>query len=295
MKTTTIKDWPGPVGELQVHHNLPASPSNYNACLARNVGDIVMHYTGNKQDTARGNANYFHTGSRGASAHFFVDETSIWQSVGLRDMAWHFSADKYKHPTARNYNTIGIEMCTSGGYRVSEKTKENGAQLCAEMCKLLNIGPSEVDKHVHRHWDMTGKNCPAQMAGEGNQEWAQFKARVKQILEGDDEMLSYEDFKKYMERYTADSEYAILVFHDRYDIPAKASDKERLGESEEMFEYLICIICPFSGEYEPGEPECGFLFPAFTDRCGDLNHVNIYQRNLGRPHMELVSEILGAE
>ena len=92
-------------------------------------------------------------------------------------------------------------MCTSGGYRVSEKTKENGARLCAEMCKLLNIGPSEVDKHVHRHWDMTGKICPAQMAGEGNQEWAQFKARVKQILEGDDEMLSYEDFKKYMERY----------------------------------------------------------------------------------------------
>ena len=177
MKTITIKDWPGPVGELQVHHNLPAPPSNYNACLARNVGDIVMHYTGNKQDTARGNANYFHTGSRGASAHFFVDETSIWQSVGLRDMAWHFSADKYKHPTARNYNTIGIEMCTSGGYQVSEKTKENGARLCAEMCKLLNIGPSEVDKHVHRHWDMTGKNCPAQMAGEGNQEWAQFKAR----------------------------------------------------------------------------------------------------------------------
>jgi len=56
MKTITIKDWPGPVGELQVHHNLPAPPSNYNACLARNVGDIVMHYTGNKQDTARGNA-----------------------------------------------------------------------------------------------------------------------------------------------------------------------------------------------------------------------------------------------
>lgn len=71
-----------------------------------------------------------------------------------------------------------------------------------------------------------------------------------------------------MERYHADSEYAILVFHDRYDIPAKASDKERLGESEEMFEYLICVICPLSGEYEPGEPECGFLFPAFTDRCG---------------------------
>lgn len=98
-----------------------------------------------------------------------------------------------------------------------------------------------------------------------------------------------------MERYQADAAYAVLVFHDRYDIPAKASDKERLGESEEMFEYLICVFCPLAGEYEPGEPECGFLFPAFTDRSGDLNHVNVYEKNPGRPHMELVREVLAAQ
>ena len=86
----------------------------------------------------------------------------------------------------------------------------------------------------------------------------------------------------------------ILVFHDRYGIPVKAADKERLGESEDVFEYLICVICPLSGEYEPGEPECGFLFPAFTDRSGDLNHVNIYQKNSDGPHMEVVKGILGA-
>ena len=68
----------------------------------------------------------------------------------------------------------------------------------------------------------------------------------------------------------------IYVFHDNYDIPAKATDKERLGESEEMFPYLICAICPLVGEYEPGSPTSGFLFPAFTDRSGDLNHINIY-------------------
>ena len=98
-----------------------------------------------------------------------------------------------------------------------------------------------------------------------------------------------------MERYHSASEYAVLVFHDRYDIPAKAADKERLGESEEVFEYLICVICPIFGEYVKGEPECGFLFPAFTDRSGDLNHVNVYQKNPDRPHTELVREILGAE
>lgn len=96
-----------------------------------------------------------------------------------------------------------------------------------------------------------------------------------------------------MEHYQSDSEYAILVFHDRYDIPAKASDKERLGESAEVFEYLICAICPLVGKYEPGDPECGFLFPAFTDRCGDLNHVNVFQKDPNKPHAELMEEILG--
>lgn len=95
-----------------------------------------------------------------------------------------------------------------------------------------------------------------------------------------------------MESYRPSSEYAILVFHDRYDIPAKASDKERLWESEEVFEYMICAICPIIQEYEPGKPECGFLFPSFTDRSGDLNHISVFQANTAHPHDELLS-ILG--
>lgn len=95
-----------------------------------------------------------------------------------------------------------------------------------------------------------------------------------------------------MEKYHKNAAYAILVFHDQYDIPAKGSDGERQWESEEVFEYMICAICPMTGEYEPGKPECGFLFPAFTDRSGDQNHINIYQAEADRPHRELL-EILG--
>ena len=79
------------------------------------------------------------------------------------------------------------------------------------------------------------------------------------------------------EQYQAMGDYAVYVFHDRYDIPAKGKDHVRQGESEEMFEYLICAICPVSGDYEPGEPECGFLFPAFygwrssTQLCGRIS------------------------
>lgn len=95
-----------------------------------------------------------------------------------------------------------------------------------------------------------------------------------------------------MENYHAESGYAILFFHDRYDIPAKAADKERLWESEEVFEYLICVICSLEGEYEAGSPECGFLFPAFTDRSGDLNHIAVFQADAAHPHREILERVL---
>ena len=87
--------------------------------------------------------------------------------------------------------------------------------------------------------------------------------------------------------------YAIYKFYDRYDIPAKASDKERLGESEEMFPYLICAVCPLVGEYEPGNPICGFLFPAFVDRSGDLERVDIYAERAAWG--DRMASILGAK
>lgn len=97
-----------------------------------------------------------------------------------------------------------------------------------------------------------------------------------------------------MEKYRADSEYAILVYHGSYDVPLKASDKESLWDSEEVYTYMICAICPLSGEYEPGEPICGFLFPAFTDRSSDVNHIAVFKEGAGNFCMELL-EILGVD
>ena len=95
-----------------------------------------------------------------------------------------------------------------------------------------------------------------------------------------------------MEACDAGREYAVLIFHGSYDIPKKASDKERLWESEEVYDYLICAVCPLAGEYEPGKPECGFLFPAFTDRSSDMNHIIVFQADPKRPHRELTENIL---
>ena len=70
--------------------------------------------------------------------------------------------------------------------------------------------------------------------------------------------------------------YAIFLFHGSYDIPLKASDKQRLWESEEIYDFMICVISPLEGEYEPGDPVWGFLYPAFSDRSADPDSIDIY-------------------
>ncbi|HOO29148.1 MAG TPA: DUF4317 family protein [Lachnospiraceae bacterium] len=97
------------------------------------------------------------------------------------------------------------------------------------------------------------------------------------------------------EKYQTTKDYTIIVFHDRYDVPMKAADKERLGESEEVFEYIICAVCPLTGEYEPGEPEFGFLFPLFTDRSADIHAIGLYNKNKEFPHRELEELLLQNE
>lgn len=151
------------INGIGINSSIKCNNDNLNNNTSRSVSYVVMHYTGNSKDTAKANANYFSGAGRNASAHFFVDDAEIYQSVELRDTAWHCGAKSYKHGSCRNANSVGIEMCcTAGNYRISDRTKENAAYLCAFLCKMLGIGASGVDSYVLRHYDVTGKNCPAQ-------------------------------------------------------------------------------------------------------------------------------------
>lgn len=95
------------------------------------------------------------------------------------------------------------------------------------------------------------------------------------------------------EHYESREAYAVLVFHDRYDVPVKAKDKERLGESEEVYEYLICAVCPLEGEYEPGMPVCGFLYPAFSGRSADTARAAVYDADASHPRGRMLKALLG--
>ena len=84
------------------------------------------------------------------------------------------------------------------------------------------------------------------------------------------------------ERYQPGFPYGIFLFHGNYDIPLKGSDKVQQRESEEVYNFLICAICPVTGDYEAGEPQKGFLFPAFSDRAGDIESIDMFSAD-GNP------------
>lgn len=59
----------GGVGMLQINKKI----SNYNFGYNNRKEYIILHYTGNRGDTAKDNVDYFYGGNRGASAHYFVN------------------------------------------------------------------------------------------------------------------------------------------------------------------------------------------------------------------------------
>lgn len=152
---------------MEIRTNL-AHHSNYGkARETSGIKYIVIHYTANNGDTARDNAIYFsRTENLSASAHYFVDEKEVWQSVMDNYTAWHCGANTYKHKTCRNANSIGVELCSrkdsSGNYYFKEDVIANAIVLTRELMQKYNI-PVE---NVIRHYDVTGKICPAPMVND---------------------------------------------------------------------------------------------------------------------------------
>ncbi len=149
---------------------------------------LVIHYTANNGDTAKNNADYFAQNVVSVSAHYFVDEREIWQSVPDGDIAWHCGTrGTYYHPSCRNANSIGIELCSrirGGRYCFAEETVKRAAMLVRELMLHYDI----PQQNVVRHYDVTHKNCPAPFV-ENTAAWQSF---CQTIGKGEDDMTEAE-------------------------------------------------------------------------------------------------------
>lgn len=119
-------------------------------------------------------------------------------------------------------------------------------------------------------------------------------------------------YQMVIDHYDYTGNYLILLFHDAYDVIKKTKDKLNLDESEEVFEYLLCSICPVTlakpglgylekenrigvrvRDWIVGAPENGFLFPAFSDRSSDIHSLLYFTKNTLEPHNSFMEAGLG--
>jgi len=119
-------------------------------------------------------------------------------------------------------------------------------------------------------------------------------------------------YQMVIDSYDYVGNYLILIFHDAYDVITRTNDNAKLDESEEVYEYLLCAICPVEltkpglgyreDEHRIGArirdwvvsaPENGFLFPAFSDRSSDIHSIVYYTKNAKDTHPEFMELGLG--
>lgn len=111
-----------------------------------------------------------------------------------------------------------------------------------------------------------------------------------------------------------DSNYLILLAHDSYDVPYHGKDGALHEDSAQVFNYILCSICPVkSGKaslgFDPDEkrfanrsvgqfvsaPELGFMFPAFDDRAANIYGALFYSHDTTNIHQEFIDTVFKTE
>ncbi len=204
-------------------------------------------------------------------------------------------------------------------------TRMCGCYVDADRNKVTTIGETFLnleDEEFYKYLEIAKKvlsgtvgnnilelEFPAEEEAPGGRQ--QFLMGLREsALKSDELMDAFYDLV--IENYSYVGNYLILVFHDAYDVMTKTSDNNKLDESEEVYEYLLCAICPVTltkpglgyredenriaprvRDWVVGVPDTGFVFPAFTDRSSDIHSVMFYTRDTKSPHTEFMEAGLG--
>lgn len=150
------------------------------------VGAIVIHYTANHGGTADNHFSYFNNlKDRYASAHIFIDRSKALEIIPLDEVAFHSNERKagplisslkatapYYQGGNANLISIGIEMCMEKDGTIHSDTIARTILIVKKMQKQFGVLP------IYRHYDVTGKRCPAPFVTEGKL-WTKFLEDVK--------------------------------------------------------------------------------------------------------------------
>ena len=108
--------------------------------------------------------------------------------------------------------------------------------------------------------------------------------------------------------------FAVITAYCTYTIRKKDKNDEFAEGEDEMYRYILTAICPvntskdgfvfdsFNNEITKKvnteliiskAPSDGFLYPVFSNRSSDINHVMYYTKNIKSPNVSVVENVLG--
>jgi N-acetylmuramoyl-L-alanine amidase len=157
------------------------------------VKGIVMHWTADPSATDENEVKFFDGsdggGGRYASAHIFVDRDSARLDIPLNEVAYHANEKpckiaklaataSYYRGGGANLTAIGVEMCVEKDGTIHADTISRAVQVVADLCAQFKLDPKA---DIYRHYDITGKNCPAPWVTDSSK-FADFKKRVDAVV-----------------------------------------------------------------------------------------------------------------
>jgi len=98
----------------------------------------IQHSTGNGNDTADNNYQYFNSGDRGANAHFFTDAENILQFVETNQRAGHARSPA-------NSMFWGCEMCETRDKEKFRKIWDNQVWLWSYLFRIARITKVSIE------------------------------------------------------------------------------------------------------------------------------------------------------
>lgn len=179
---------------------------------------LVLHSTAWPGMNAQAIHDYFNAPNRGASIHAAVDDTQVVQCFPWNKIAGHVGG-------SFNYSHIGVEMCEPKGLVYNSKGSaivsynppegyfkavwNNAVELFAQLCKQYNLDPLKdgvIVSHAEAYRRGVGSNHgdPEHWFRLEGVTMDDFRKAVNDKLKGEDEIVTYEQWKEYMDRYMSE-------------------------------------------------------------------------------------------
>lgn len=158
------------------------------------------------RNTAGNHWNQFRPGGRQVCVHAFIGKFADGQVGTVQTLPW--TVRGWHCAGTANHSHIGFEICEDGltDPAYFQAVYWEAAELTAYLCREYGLDPL-ADGVVICHQEGYRRGVASNHAdvlhwfSRHGRTMDAFRADVAQIIKGDDEMLSYEQWKQYMERY----------------------------------------------------------------------------------------------